>query len=93
MSIPTSTVSRQRVIEDIGRLLPRVLRQDLTELSDDTPLMAGTLCMSSSNMLELMLELEESLDIQVDVEDLAEDDLRSVGSLADYVVAHARSFD
>lgn len=88
---PVDVVSRVRVIEGIGTLLPRVLRREIDDLSEGTPLMDG-LCMSSANMLELMLELEESLDVQVDVEDLAEDDLSTVGSLADYIVAHARSF-
>jgi acyl carrier protein len=44
---------------------------------------------ASMTTLELLLELEEALDIQVDVEDIDQDDLRSVGTLADFVTGHA----
>jgi len=39
--------------------------------------------------LELMLELEESMDIQIDVEQIGPDDLASIGALADFVAGHA----
>jgi acyl carrier protein len=40
-------------------------------------------------MLELLLELEDSLDIQIDVEDIDEAAMTSVGDLADFVAGHA----
>ena len=51
--------------------------------------MFDELGLSSSKTLELLLALEEELDIQVDVEDIDRRDLASVGSLSDFVVAHA----
>ena len=82
------TTLRQQVIESMHQLLPRVLRRELPALTEDTSLF-DELGLSSVTTLELLLELEEALDIQVDVEDIDQDDLRSVGTLADFVTGHA----
>jgi acyl carrier protein len=42
-------------------------------------------------MLELLLELEDSLDIQIDVEDIDGAAMTSVGDLADFIAGHAIS--
>jgi acyl carrier protein len=44
--------------------------------------------MSSTTGLELMLELEESLGIEISVEELDRDDFATVSSLAGYVAAN-----
>jgi acyl carrier protein len=82
------TTLRQQVVESMTTLLPRVLRRELPDLAEDTSLF-DELGLSSVTTLELLLELEEALDIQVDVEDIDQDDLRSVGTLADFVTGHA----
>jgi acyl carrier protein len=69
-------------------LLPRVLRREIPELPETTSLF-DELGLSSASTLELLLELEEDLDIQIDVEDIDQGDLVSIGSLADFVAAHA----
>lgn len=81
------TTLRQQVVATMVALLPRVLRRELPELAEDTSLF-DELGLSSVTTLELLLELEESLEIQVDVEDIGQDDLRSVGTLADFVAEH-----
>jgi acyl carrier protein len=83
---------RQQVVASMVELLPKVLRRELPELAEDTSLF-DELGLSSVTTLELLLELEESLDIQVDVEDIDQDDLRSVGTLADFVAAHTVAED
>lgn len=82
------TTLRQKVVESMHQLLPRVLRRELPDLTEDTSLF-DELGLSSVTTLELLLELEESLEIQVDVEDIDQDDLRSVGTLANFVTGHA----
>lgn len=82
------TTLRRQVVESMTTLLPRVLRRELPGLAEDTSLF-DELGLSSVTTLELLLELEEALDIQVDVEDIDQDDLRSVGTLADFVTGHA----
>jgi acyl carrier protein len=90
VSDPVSDVDtslRRRVVDSMVELLPRVLKQELPELAEDTSLFDG-LGLSSVTTLELLLELEEALEVQVDVEDIDQDDLRTVGTLADFVAAH-----
>ncbi|MEV0531600.1 acyl carrier protein [Kitasatospora sp. NPDC050463] len=81
------TELRDRVLRSIGELLPRVLKRDLPEIPENACLF-DDLGLTSAGTIELILEVEETLDIQVDVEQIGEDDLRSVTSLADYVAGH-----
>ena len=78
---------RARVVDTLSVLLGRMLGRDLPDVSADTRLF-DELGLSSSKTLELLLVLEEDLDIQVDVEEIERSHLASVGSLADFVVAH-----
>ncbi|MER8104975.1 phosphopantetheine-binding protein [Kitasatospora sp. NPDC059811] len=78
---------RERIRTGIGELLPRVLKRELPEIPENACLF-DDLGLTSAGTIELILELEESLDIQVDVEQITEDDLRSVTKLADYVAGH-----
>jgi acyl carrier protein len=84
------TALRQRVFDSIGELLPRVLGREITAVSDGTQLMSD-LGLRSATMLELLLELEENLEVQIDVEDIDQGDMNSVGDLADFVAGHAMS--
>ncbi|MFC9330469.1 phosphopantetheine-binding protein [Kitasatospora sp. NPDC057015] len=83
---------RGQVLRSIGDLLPRVLKRELAEVPENACLF-DDLGLTSAGTLELILELEESLDIHVDVEEIGEDDLRSVASLADFVAGHVISED
>jgi acyl carrier protein len=78
---------RPRVVDSIRMLLPRVLRKQMPEPTEQSRLMED-LGMSSSSTLELMLELEEDLALQIDVEDIDRDDFATVGTLANFVVRH-----
>jgi acyl carrier protein len=49
--------------------------------------------LSSSKTLELLLELEETLEIQIDVEEIDQDDLETIGTLASFVATHALTDD
>jgi acyl carrier protein len=79
---------RQRVLDVIGVVLPRVLSREELVITPEMKLMSD-LGMRSASMLELLLELEDSLDIQIDVEDIDEAAMTSVGDLADFVASHA----
>lgn len=87
MSTPVDTSLRERVVDAICAVVPRVTRAQLPSVTEGTRLMAD-LNLSSSSTLELMLELEESLDIQINVEDIDRDDFATVGTLADFVAGH-----
>ena len=79
---------RQRVFGLIGEILPRVLGREIAAVADRTQLM-GDLGLRSATMLELLLELEDALEMQIEVEDIDRDAMRSVGDLADFVATHA----
>jgi acyl carrier protein len=79
---------RPRVFDSISRLLPRVLSREIPAISEDMKLMSE-LGMRSASMLELLLEIEDDLDIQIEVEDIDDAAMTSVGDLADFVAGHA----
>lgn len=78
---------RGQLVDSIRELLPRVLRREVTGVTEDTALMEA-LGLSSTTGLELVLELEERLELEISVEDLGRDDFGTVGSLADYVAGN-----
>lgn len=79
---------RPRVVESIRVLLPRVLGRAVEAPAEGVSLF-DELGLTSAGTLSLLLELEEELEIQIDVEEIGQDDLGSLGSLADFVAAHA----
>jgi 3-oxoacyl-[acyl-carrier-protein] synthase III len=88
MAATEVTALRTRVVDTLSVLLGRTLGAGLPDVSESTRLF-DELGLSSSKTLELLLSLEDELDLQVDVEEIDRDDLASLGSLADFVVAHA----
>lgn len=83
---------RTRVVTSIDGLLPRILKRELADTPESTKLF-DELGLSSSSTLELLLELEEALEIQIDVEEIDQDDLETIGSLASFVATHALADD
>ncbi|KAA2255917.1 acyl carrier protein [Solihabitans fulvus] len=92
MGQTTEVDLRQQIVDSIGELLPRVLKREVPELPESTRLF-DELGLSSASTLELLLELEEALDLQIDVEEIDQGDLESVGTLADFVAAHSLTQD
>ena len=78
---------RGQVVATMADLLGRMLRRDrpVTEGSR----LEDELGMSSSQGVQLILDLERDLSIMIDVEDLDQDEMATVGDLADYITAHA----
>lgn len=88
----SDSVPRERVMESIHVILPRVLARDpedaALEFLDSMRLMED-LGLTSVATLELLLELEDALEIQIDVEEVQPADLASLGALADFIASHA----
>lgn len=84
---PADPLLRDRVAETICALLPEVLNREITGASVDTALMEA-LGLTSTAGLELVLRIEESLELEISVEELDSQDFETVGSLADYVAAN-----
>jgi acyl carrier protein len=81
-------VTVTRILDVIFELLPRVLRRELTAVNAETKLMSE-LGMRSASTLELLIGLEDTLDISIDVEDIQAGSLNSVGDLAAFVAGHS----
>ena len=83
---------REQVMEGMHVILPKLLARDgedaAAEFSDSMRLMED-LGLTSAATLELMLELEDTLDIQIDVEDIDEAGMSSVADLAGFVASHS----
>ena len=79
---------RQRAFDAIAVVLPHVLDRETLVVAPEMKLMED-LGLRSASMLELLLELEDNLNIQIDVEDIDEAAMTSVGDLADFVAGHA----
>lgn len=88
----TETDLRQRVVDSIAVLLPRVLKRPVDAMPESARLF-DELGLSSASTLELLLELEEDLEIQIDVEEIDQADLESIGALASFVATHTLDDD
>ena len=86
---PTSTALREQVLDAMRTVLPHVLQGAQCEISESVRLMED-LGLTSTNTLELMLEIEEVLDMVVDVEEITAADVQTLGALAGYIAAHAQ---
>jgi acyl carrier protein len=82
---------REQVMESMHVILPKLLARDgedeALEFSDSMRLMED-LGLTSAATLELMLELEDTLEIQIDVEEIGPADVASLGALADFIAGH-----
>jgi len=79
---------RGQLLAAIGTALQRVLKREWPALSEETRLMAD-LGLDSTNVLELLMELEDEVGITIDAELLEARDFDTVGTLADLVTRHA----
>ncbi|WP_051731815.1 acyl carrier protein [Kitasatospora phosalacinea] len=84
---PVDPEVRARIRRGIEDVLPRVLGVELADVPENACFF-DDFGLTSSGIVELVLDIEETLAIQVDVEHLVIDDVRSVDSLTDYVVGH-----
>jgi acyl carrier protein len=79
---------RQRVADTMITVLDRLL--DRSEpVTEDMRLMEE-LGLSSTLGLELMLEIEDQLLILIDVEEMDQDSMKTVGDLATFVAGNSR---
>jgi acyl carrier protein len=77
-------VERTGIIEHIRQSLTLALAYEITELHETT-MLYEELALDSAGTLELLLDLEDTLGIEIDPEDLEMEVFHTVGSLADYV--------
>ncbi|MFE9425633.1 acyl carrier protein [Kitasatospora sp. NPDC006697] len=78
---------RGRIRRGIEEVLPRILQVELADIPENACFL-DDFGLTSSGIVELVLEIEEQLAIQIDVEQLVVDDVRTLDSLTAYVVGH-----
>jgi acyl carrier protein len=79
-------MNREQTIEQIRIALSTVLGRQIPDVSEDVRLVED-LSLDSTSVIELLMALEDTTGLEVDVDDLEPDVFRSVGSLADYLAA------
>lgn len=78
------SLERAGIIEHIRQSLTVALGREITGLTETTMLYED-LGLESLGTLQLLLDLEDTLGIEVDPEELEMEVFRTIGSLADYV--------
>jgi acyl carrier protein len=68
----------------LGSALRDVLGRDVPELTGDTRLFAD-LTLDSTNVIELLMALEDSLGLQIDPDELTASAFETVDTLTDYL--------
>lgn len=79
---------RQRVFDTVRLILPRMLGREIPAIADSTEL-RGDLGLRSATTLEVLLELEDSLEIEINVEEIGQGSMNTIGDLADFVARHS----
>jgi acyl carrier protein len=79
---------RSRVVDEMTAILATLLHR-AEPITEEMRLMEE-LGLSSTLGLELLLQLEDRLEILIDVEQLDQDQMRTVGNMATFVAGHSR---
>ncbi|MFI2714429.1 acyl carrier protein [Micromonospora sp. NPDC018662] len=80
-----ATVDRAAVVDHVIDAVVAVLNRDSVQVTEQTRLM-DELGLDSTNVLELLMHLEDRLNVVIDSDTLEQQHFESVGTLADYVL-------
>ncbi|MEE6261669.1 acyl carrier protein [Plantactinospora sonchi] len=80
-------MDRSKVVTQIEQSLSDVLQRPISGLPEETRLFED-LHVDSTSVLELLMALEDGVGIDVDPERLEIADFKTIGTVADYVVAN-----
>lgn len=79
-------MNRTELIDHIRTALAHVLRKEIGELREEARLFED-LSLDSTGVIELLMDLEDTVGLEIDPDELEPEVFRSVGTLADYVEA------
>ncbi|MFF0717307.1 acyl carrier protein [Micromonospora sp. NPDC003816] len=80
-------MDRSKIVSQIEQSLSDVLQRPISGLPEETRLFED-LHVDSTSVLELLMALEDGVGIDVDPERLEIADFKTIGTVADYVVAN-----
>jgi acyl carrier protein len=84
MTVTAHETGHQQIVSAIVTALEEVLRQELTDVTEQTRLF-DDLSLDSTSVLGLLMALEDNLDMQVDPEGLEQSHLETIGALATFI--------
>ena len=84
-----AVLTRADAIDQIQLVAGKVLDREITDLKPEDRLLDG-LHLDSTSMLELLMELEDTIGFEVDIDTLDPKVFETVGGFADYIVAAVR---
>jgi len=73
------------VVDRLARLVPEFA----DEMSDETPLVDAGLCLDSIKIMELVTDIEETLEIRVEEEEVTPETFGTVGRLVRFLESRA----
>ena len=79
-------MDRTEIVAHLQVALSAVLNREIPELSEDARLFED-LNLDSTSVIELLMALEDTIDLQIDPDELEPEIFRTVGSLTDYIQA------
>ncbi|GAA4715849.1 acyl carrier protein [Phytohabitans rumicis] len=82
---PEATLDRSDVVAGVAAAVTAVLNSDSVQVSEQTRLM-DDLGLDSTNVLELLMNLEDQLTVTIDSDTLEHRHFETVGTLADYIL-------
>ncbi|HEV3170969.1 MAG TPA: acyl carrier protein [Actinocrinis sp.] len=77
-------MNRSETVDHIRIALSSVLGREIPDLTESSRLFED-LALDSTSVIELLMSLEDTIDLQIDPDDLEPDVFRTVGSLTDYI--------
>jgi acyl carrier protein len=77
-------MNREAALDQIRVVVEKVLNRDMSHLDADTRLFEE-LNVDSTGILEILMELEDSVGFEVDIDSLDPSTFQTAGSLADYI--------
>jgi acyl carrier protein len=79
-------MNRTEIIAHLQIALSAVLNRDIPELPEDARLF-DELGLDSTSVIELLMALEDTINLEVDPDELEPEIFQTVGSLTDYIEA------
>lgn len=77
-------MDRTQIVEHVRVALGEVLNRQIDSLAEETRLFED-LALDSTSVIELLMGLEDTMDIEIDADELEPEVFQTVGSLTDYV--------
>ncbi len=79
-------MNRTDILAHLQIALSTVLNREVPEIRDELRLFED-LALDSTSVIELLMSLEDTIDLEIDPDELGPEVFKTVGSLADYIEA------